>query len=181
MKDILKKYIVLLLLFCFNLIEIFQYFLKKVLNVKQFKQNYKKNSLNIYGKNLNDLYFLEKYKLLEFLSENIGKNISKIKSIFIGNRLRFGNKIITIYKIIFYCQILRCKRIFLDKNKIWFIKREIINKKFHMIIKPIYENNVKNTIIDNTNNFFYYKQYVYPHLNIELFKKEILIFQTFYL
>ena len=119
----------------------------------------KKDSLKKFPKNKDELFYLEKEKLLEFISQRIGKNITKIKSIFIGNRMRFGNGLITIYKIIFYCQILRCKNIFLDQNKIWYIRKNIINNKYKMIIKPINKNNIKNKNIIIILNFFFSKNY----------------------
>jgi hypothetical protein len=118
---------------------------------------------------------MEKNELLKFISKSVGKKIRSVKSIFIGNYLRFGNKLILIYKVIFYCQILRCKKVFLDKTDTWFIKRKIINKKYKMIIVPEEEKNLYNyqTIIDKTDNFFYYKGYINYQKRIDLLKNEI--------
>ena len=82
----------------------------------------------------------------------------------------------TIYKIIFYCRILKCKKIFLDNKKVWFIKNKIIDKKYKIIIVPEELKNVKycKTIIDNTDNFFYYSNYIEPQKRIDLLKNEIL-------
>jgi hypothetical protein len=79
---------------------------------------------------------LEKKYLLEFISKSSKKNITFVKYIFIGNSQRFGNIMRTIYKIIFYCKILGCKKIFLDKKKIWFINKKIIDKKYKIIVEP---------------------------------------------
>jgi hypothetical protein len=119
---------------------------------------------------------MEKNELLKFISKSVGKKIRSVKSIFIGNYLRFGNKLILIYKVIFYCQILRCKKVFLDKTDTWFIKRKIINKKYKMIIVPEEEKNLYNykTIIDSTDNFYYYKRYIKAQKRIDLLKNEIL-------
>jgi hypothetical protein len=119
---------------------------------------------------------MEKDKLLKYISKSAGKKIRFVKSIFIGNNLRFGNKLINIYKIIFYCQILRCKKVFIDKTNTWFIKHKIINKKYKMIIVPEEEKNLYNyeTIIDKTDNFFYYKGYINYQKRIDLLKNEIL-------
>ena len=119
---------------------------------------------------------MEKKELLEYISSTVGKKIEFVKCIFIGNRKRFGNKMRIIYKIIFYCKILRCKKIFLDRKKVWFIKNKIIDKKYKIIIIPEEEKNIKycKTIIDKTDNFYYYSKYIIPPKRIDLLKKEIL-------
>ena len=126
--------------------------------------------------NKNKILSMEKDKLLKYISKSAGKKIRFVKSIFIGNNLRFGNKLINIYKIIFYCQILRCKKVFIDKTNTWFIKHKIINKKYKMTIVPEEEKNLYNyeTIIDKTDNFFYYKGYINYQKRIDLLKNEIL-------
>jgi hypothetical protein len=119
---------------------------------------------------------MEKNELLKYISNRVGKKITFVKSIFIGNNYRFGNKLIIIYKIIFYCQILRCRKVFIDKAKTWFIKRKIINKKYKMIIVPEEEKNIYNykTIIDKTDNFLFYIRYIKAQKRIDLLKNEIL-------
>lgn len=102
------------------------------------------NRSNITKQQLNNKKLLiAKEELLKYISLTVGKEIKFVKYIFIGNNLRFGNKMFLLYKIIFYCQILRCKKIFLDKKKVWFIKNKIINKKYKMIIIPEEEKNIK--------------------------------------
>lgn len=119
---------------------------------------------------------LEKKNLLEFISKSSKKNITFVKYIFFGNRQRFGNKMITIYNIIFYCKLLGCKKILLDKKKVWFIKNKIIDKKYKIIIEPEDINKMKlsNVIIDRTDNFYYYFNYISPVKRIDLVKNEIL-------
>ena len=119
---------------------------------------------------------LERKELLEFISKNIGKNISAVKSVFLGQFFHFGNQLILIYKTIFYCQILRCKRIILDKNYNWYIKNYIINKKYKMIIKTLDGNliNRHEIIIDRTTNLYFYYKYVMPEIRKNILKKEII-------
>ena len=99
-----------------------------------------------------------------------------VKSIFLGQKKCFGNQLIMIYKTTFYCQILGCKKIILDKKYNWFLKNKIINKKYKMIIEidNIININKYHTIIDKTSNFFYYSQYLNPSLRIDLFRGEIM-------
>ena len=64
----------------------------------------------------------------------------------------------------------------MDNKKVWFIKNKIIDKKYKIIIVPEELKNVKycKTIIDNTDNFFYYSYYIQPQIRIDLLKNEIL-------
>ena len=146
------------------------------LRMKSLKKNNKIPFIKTQEVN-NQMLLMEKKELLDFISLTVGKKITFVKCIFIGNNQRFGNKIRTIYKIIFYCHILRCKKIFLDKKKVWFIKNKIVDKKYKIIIVPEGGKNIKfcKTIIDNTSNFYYYSKFIIHEKRIDLLKKEILI------
>lgn len=135
----------------------------------------KKNKL-IKFPEFNKLILLEKKKLLEFISKSTGKKVIIIKSIFLDQKYRLGNQLIIIYKTIFYCQILGCKKVILDKNYNWYIKNKIINKKYKMIIESKNKNDINKyeIIIDKTNNFFYYSKYIKFKYRINLLKKEII-------
>jgi hypothetical protein len=168
------KFILFIIIIFFFKIE--DNFLKqnRALYLKRLKNNKIINSTKQLNNN-NKILSMEKDKLLKYISKSAGKKIRFVKYIFIGNKLRFGNKLINIYKIIFYCQILRCKKVFIDKTNTWFIKHKIINKKYKMIIVPEEEKNLYNyqTIIDKTDNFFYYKGYINYQKRIDLLKNEI--------
>lgn len=124
----------------------------------------------------NEILLIEKNELLKYISNLVGQKITRVNSIYFGSNRRFGNKMKIINNIIFYCQILGCKRIFLDKGNIWFLKNKIINKKYKIIIIPEEINHIKHykTIIDRTSNFFYYSLYLRPQKRIDLLKNEIL-------
>ena len=120
---------------------------------------------------------LEKRDLLKFISKSISKNISKVKQIFLGQKFRFGNQIKIISRVIFFCEILGCKNIILDKNsKNWFIKKKIVDKihKLKIYVDSINNIKYKDTIFDRTTNFYYYSNYIFPKLKIDLIKNEIL-------
>ena len=99
-----------------------------------------------------------------------------VKSIFLGQKKCFGNQLKIIYKTIFYCQILGCKKIILDKNNNWYIKNKIINKRYKMVIEPNNKNNINiyNAIIDKTSNFFYYSKFIKAKFRINLLRKELM-------
>lgn len=78
-------------------------------------------------------------------------------------------------KVIFYCEIINCKRIIINSNYFWYIKKIIYNNKYKMIIKPsskIIE--YPSTIFDKTFFFFKYINIFKPEFRINLLKKEII-------
>ncbi len=111
----------------FNCLKNFFFFINIVLltvlnNFK--KKNLNKNIIiNQYfpvkvGKLLNppkdrNAYIFEKEKkgLLKYLSRCSKRKIEKVESIFLNVTARFGNQLILINKVIFFCEILKCKRI----------------------------------------------------------------------
>ena len=174
LKIIYNKKIILILL---NLYILFEKKKAEILNINNFfsKKNivYKNMTslLQTQTKNINNI----KLNLLQFISQCVGKNITKIRQIFVKTKLRFGNQIFLISNIIFYCEILKCKRIILDKNHYWFIKNTIINKKYKMKIEVRNTNSLKyyDTLIDNTCNFYYYNKYLKTNSRVYLLRKEI--------
>ena len=143
-------------------------------NWKKYKKNY--NNLIEGTKYLNKQILLkEKKELLKFISEKANRNISRIKTIYLGIYQFFGNNIILLYKAIFYCQILGCKRIILNKKYFWFISNKIISNNLKLTIKIGKENDYinNNKIIDETNLFFWYINSIMPKYRYELLKKEI--------
>lgn len=166
------KFIFLIIIIFYFLLNEFK--LKNNLIIKSYIERKK----NILIKFLDSykLILLEKKELLEFLSKNVGKNITVVKSIFLGQSFHFGNQLIIIYKTIFYCQILGCKKIILDKNYNWYIKKDIINKNYKMIIKTKDRNliNKYDIIIDETTNFYFYYKYITPEVKINILRKEII-------
>ena len=170
---ILKKAITIIIILCF--FTIYSFPLNKFkLKIKPFKENKNKALTNF--SDFNKLLFSEKRNLLGFITKNAGKNITLVKSIYLGKKYRFGNQLIIIYKTIFYCQILGCKKIFLESNYNWYIRNKIINKKYKMIIesKNIKNINKYDIIIDKTHNFFYYSKYIKPTFRINLLRKELI-------
>ena len=118
----------------------------------------------------------EKKELLFYISMCAKRNITRIKKIFLNLTLNFGNQIILLNKVIFFCEILGCKRIILNKEAYWFIKNKIIDKKYKMSIELGEEKKYRNKsiLIDNTQNLFFYFKYLLPKFRPEIIKNEIL-------
>lgn len=169
----IKKFLIILLLLLYHAQSLF--FIKfTTYEMKRLREINKNNKIDSPNKTLIEL---EKKELLKFLSRSISKNISRVKYMLLRQKFHFGNLLITISKVIFYCQLLGCKKIIIENNKeTWFIKNKIIDKLNKLII---YSDNLKNLknigiIIDKTDNFFYYSKYIFPKSKIGLLKSEIL-------
>ena len=124
----------------------------------------------------NSIILKEKEELLKYISKCIKKNLKSIETIFLDYKCNFGNQLILLHKVIFFCEILGCKRIILNKDIYWFIKNKIIYKKYEMIIEVGDEKDYKNKniIIDRSSNFFWYLNYIKPQFRSEIIKQEIL-------
>lgn len=124
----------------------------------------------------NSIILKEKEELFKYISKSFNKNITSLKSIFLDFKCNFGNQLILLNKVIFFCEILGCERIILNKKYYWFIKNNIVYKKFNMIIEVGDEKDYinKNILIDRTNNFFWYSNYIKPKFKTEIIKHEIL-------
>ena len=90
----------------------------------------------------NKLFFLPEYKgelisKINFKKQFLGlfslykkKTINKIETFYIGNFYNFGNNVIALNNVIFYCEIIDCHRIILNDK---------VNNKLHQLIEnPIY-------------------------------------------
>ena len=127
------------------------------------------------------LIIKERKDILENFSNKINGNLNSGLTIFYNFKYKFGNELLAINKLIFYCEIIRCQKIILDKKKNAFIDNTIYDKKYNITIEvveyktsPYYSDlNIYDIII--LDPFFYYTNY---NLKIEnrfsIFKNEIL-------
>ena len=58
------------------------------------------------------------------------KNFHLLKNIFIESTINFGNQIIAFNNLIYYCEILGIKNIYLNSEINWYIKMILIQIKF---------------------------------------------------
>ena len=125
--------------------------------------------MNINGNLINK----EKLKILSLLSK---ANITYVDTIFFTSKCNFGNCIISLNKILFYCEIIGCKSIVLDKDIFWYIQRKIKINKFNYSIDV--DNNIKynssNSLFFNSDDIFYSFFYIKPEIRINLIRNEII-------
>lgn len=118
----------------------------------------------------------EKISILKLLSECGGKNITSIDTIFLAPDCKFGNCLIVLNKILFYCEIISCKTIILDENIFWFTKNQTIIEKYNISIKvgkDIKCDNIS-SIYYNSMTPFYSFFYIKPEIRINLIRNEII-------
>ena len=125
----------------------------------------------------NKLIFKEKRNILNLISQTIKKNITNLYSIFYTTKCKFGNLLVILNKLIFFCEILNCKKIILDKNIFWFIKKKIIINNSNITIdvddkKKYYNNSF--IIYYDSDNIFYTIFQIKPNIKINYLRNEIL-------
>ena len=122
------------------------------------------------------LFFKEKIDILKLFSECAGRNITSVDTIFFSPNCNFGNCIVVLNKILFYCEIIGCKTIILDENIFWFINNQIVIEKYNISIKvgeKIKCNNFT-SLYYNSMSLFYSFFYIKPEIRINLIRNEII-------
>ena len=170
-----------------KLIVIFLFFFF-LFHKKKIKNNYFIKELNAYTKFLSlinkpltsgdNLINKEKKDILNMISRDIGKNITYINKIHFILKCSFGNCLIFLNKLIFYCEIIGCKYIILDKNIFWFLKNNITLKDHNITIKidniTIYNDTEAFSIYYNSWGIFYSFFNIKPEIRIYQLREEII-------
>lgn len=73
------------------------------------------------------------YKM--FMRKNINNKTKNVNSIYVDVDFRFGNLIAFLNKLLYYCEIIKCKFIILNEKKFWFINKAINIKYQNITIK----------------------------------------------
>ncbi len=109
------------------------------------------------------------YKLI--LKHNVNRRIRNVKSIYINVNFQFGNLIVFLNKILFYCEIIGCEYIILNKDKFWFLNDTINIKYKNITIKKGNHKYFKSSSVlyykpwkIYSNNFFNIKTPIRVHL-----------------
>ena len=81
--------------------------------------------------------YKNKYKqyLLNGFSSLFKKKYKKIDVIILNKKMNFGNAILVLNNLIYFCEILSCKQIYLSKFY-WFVKKKIYDKELNITINP---------------------------------------------
>jgi hypothetical protein len=152
--------------------------------INEYK-NYSQNFLKLREISSDYNYSLlaeEKENILNFISKAINKNVSSIKKIIYSGKARFGNLLIILNKLIFFCEVIKCKEITLKNNRdFWFIRNRIYLRENDIAINIIDTNNYKDNNINHseiifldTFDIFYYLNKIKPKIRINLLRDEIM-------
>ena len=148
------------------------------LKEKNYYLNYFPNiTLKEHQSFVNDsLIKIEKINFFSFLSSQIGKKITFVDTIFYTVKRRFGNSLCNLNKLIFYCEIVGCKKIILDKTIYWFINNTIKANNITISAdnKYKYFNSTLNLLYLDTNNIYNYFFKIRPEVRINYLKNEII-------
>ena len=164
--------------------------LKNYLNQKKVEEekrnNYEsgiKNLFNYYQSLKNISYenasLPSEYRniILQKLSENSKKNVSSVENIYFDFYYKFGNMLVSLNKVIFQCEIIKCKKIFIWKNNNFYIRNNIYDEKYNLTIQVIES---ASEIINNENltslnfNPFYFFLGIKPDNRFSVFKDELI-------
>ena len=90
--------------------------------------------------------------------------------------MNFGNLLCTLNKILFYCEIIGCKKILLDKEIFWFIKNKIKIKNCNITLDIIDKKKFSNSsgIYYSSANLYYYFFKIKPEIRIHFLRLEII-------
>lgn len=160
--------------FCFSKKKLIK--LNNTYNYYLFEQNY---YFNVYYKLKDKLYVNisllneEKKFINNLLSDN--KTINSIKEIFFSSDAHFGNLLSTMNKLIFYCEIIGCRKIILDKKKFWFINNKINITELNITIEVKDKKfKKKDSLYYNSSLIFYTFYRIRPEIRINFIRNEII-------
>lgn len=135
-------------------------------------------SLKILPDNPNsDDYLKEKGKLLKYFINQAKKNFTSLDNLYFTEPANFGNRMQMINNIMYYCEILGCKNIYLNPAHNWFIKNTVIIGKFNIsVIEPSKINcdNINTFCLSLWCGFCLYPLNIRPEIRINLLKNEML-------
>ena len=151
--------IIIIISFKFNIIKLY---------------NTKKEKISINEQNNKNNIKLRK-QMFKLLSKISNKTITSLDDVYLGNFYRLGNSLLALNKVIYYCEIMQCKRIFLNKYYYPLIKNTIYDKKYGLTIS-ILTDFKKNNI---TSLFHWPRPFITtlikrPENRFDVFKEEIL-------
>ena len=164
-------------------------------NTTEILNNYLSVFKGIYSKNLiEEIEKIKKYFSLKLLSKNKNsslnlkiikkliselkkithKNIGQLRKIFILSTINFGNQIMALNNLIYYCEVLGIKNIYLSSSINWYIKNPIKTDKIQIsVISPKDINCKSKETFCGKLISFYYPVVIKPKRRAIILKDEI--------
>ena len=111
----------------------------------------------------------------QILSRMSHKKNFSLDNVYITEYNRLGNALLALNRVIFYCDILKCKRIFVHKCYLKYIKNTIYDKEYNLTIEYLSPEKRKNlTSLFHWPYAYYLILKIRPQNRFEVFKEEIL-------
>ena len=102
------------------------------------------------------------------------KNLSEIKSVYVEKSYKFGNAMVLLNNLLYYCEILNITNIYLNSEKEWPISHNIISDKFNItLISRKKMDYINRDIIIFDKRSIYFQRVIKPKIRINLLKNEI--------
>ena len=102
------------------------------------------------------------------------KNLSEIKYVYLDKTFHFGNALVLLNNLLYYCEILNITNIYLNSNKKWPISKNITSYKINISIISKKKLNFKNkNIVTFDKRSIYYQRLIKPEIRIDMLKNEI--------
>ena len=123
---------------------------------------------------------LLKSKFLDYISKKKHKKITQLDIFYLNRPINFGNNILALSNAIFYCEVVGCHTILLNKKKLklsWLISKRVYIRKSNITIllgSNIDCNNQNILCFHEISWSIFYPQIIKPQLRTEEIKKEIL-------
>ena len=116
-----------------------------------------------------------KLKLLkELQTKGQNKNISELNSVFVEKSFRYGNSIVLLNNLLYYCEILNISNIYLNSNQDWPIFENTTLPKLNISFVNKENINLEDRNITCFNkNHIYFQSIIKPEIRIDKLKYEI--------
>ena len=120
-----------------------------------------------------------KYHLKQDLLKNLqinrkNKNLTKIKTVYVEKSFNFGNSIVLLNNLLYYCEILNISNIYLNSKRIWPIFANITKKTINISLVP--KKNVDFTdesVVVFDKKLLYFQKIIKQEIRIDKLKYEI--------
>ena len=111
--------------------------------------------------------------MLHILSRITHKKNFSLDNVYITEYNRLGNALLALNRVVFYCEILKCKRIFVNKCYLKYIKNTIYDKEYNLTIEYLSPEKRKNlTSLFHWPYAYYLILKIRPQNRFEVFKEE---------
>ena len=112
--------------------------------------------------------------LKELQRRNKNANLSEIEIAYIDKTYNFGNSLVLLNNLLYYCEILNITKIYLNSKKSWPISQNVISNKINITLISKKNFNFKNrNVVTFDKKRIYFQRVIKPQIRIDILKNEI--------